>query len=258
MVLIDPRTGSKELESNLQREGLETYLEPLDFGDFAFEGNGPESSWLVGVERKTLTDLVSCIGSSRYIDHQVPGLVKMYKRVYLVVEGVYKRGFAGEILAPIGNSWVVPKGCYSYSYDMVERYLIGIKEHTGIPYIKTRDKQATAHFIFNYYHYYRDKQWDEHSTFKAFRRHNDLMSPNAPTDLMRMLHGITGLGWEISNSIEKHVGSIEKLCLLSVNEMAELDINGKRLGPSRAQELYNRLRGIKDAAKQRVRTRSRR
>jgi ERCC4-type nuclease len=66
-------------------------IERMQFGDFSWLGNGPDGApWSIGVERKTIGDMIQSITSDRFSGHQLPGLLNTYNAVYVLVEGLYR------------------------------------------------------------------------------------------------------------------------------------------------------------------------
>ena len=96
MILIDDRMGSKELLPLFRPYDVTVELSHLEYADIAFFGNGPTGPELVGIERKTLHDLVNSMRSRRLSGYQLPGLMAAYAWVYIVVEGVWRAGDGGE------------------------------------------------------------------------------------------------------------------------------------------------------------------
>ena len=96
MILLDDRTGSGELLPLFRPYDAPVELARLDFGDACWLGNGATGPELVGVERKTIHDLVSSMRSKRLSGYQLPGLLRTYDWVYLLVEGVWRCGGRGE------------------------------------------------------------------------------------------------------------------------------------------------------------------
>lgn len=87
MIRIDPRAGSCELIAPLRKVGYEVKVEEMPFGDLAFKGNGPLGPIQIGIEYKKMEDLIQCLNDDRFLGHQLPGMLNLYDRVYLVVEG---------------------------------------------------------------------------------------------------------------------------------------------------------------------------
>ena len=120
MILIDNRTGSKELFPLFPKGSAK--LCHLPFGDFSFVGNGPDEMPLnIGIERKQIREVAGEMSAGRLVGHQVPGLLATYQVVYLIVEGRWRgiprrayskpRGGSGRMwpMVPL-DSWRVPSG----------------------------------------------------------------------------------------------------------------------------------------------------
>jgi ERCC4-type nuclease len=92
MIVIDSREHSQhpEFQSIIRRKGVLCDVSQLGFADFAFEGKGPEGSIAIGVERKALHDMLSCIDDSRYSAHQRVGMAQNYTKSFLIIEGDWK------------------------------------------------------------------------------------------------------------------------------------------------------------------------
>jgi len=78
VISLDDRTGSKELTPLFHPYGIPIEVKRLDFGDLAFEGNGPHGRCAVVIERKQITELVQAIESRRLSGHQLPGMADDY------------------------------------------------------------------------------------------------------------------------------------------------------------------------------------
>ena len=86
-VQVDDRVGSRELLPELKRLHIPAEKVRLPFADAAFEGNGPAGPVKVGIERKTIYDLMQSMTTGRLSAHQLPGLVQNFDHRWIVVEG---------------------------------------------------------------------------------------------------------------------------------------------------------------------------
>lgn len=90
-IQVDNRAGSVDLAPMLRTLGCEVDLCRMEFGDVAFTGLGANGDPVsVGIECKTLDDVLACIISGRFAGHQLPGLIKSYDHVYLLVQGQWR------------------------------------------------------------------------------------------------------------------------------------------------------------------------
>lgn len=108
MILVDSRAGSSDLVLHPPLDDpARATLCRLDSADVAFSGNGPgERAVLVGIEIKSLGDLVSSLWSGRLQAHQVPAMLAAYDRSYLVWYGGCRPGRGGELQARRSRGWV--------------------------------------------------------------------------------------------------------------------------------------------------------
>jgi ERCC4-type nuclease len=171
-ISLDFRTGSKELAPLFLPYGIQPQLTKLDFGDLAFEGNGPQGRCAIVIERKQIADLIASIQSRRLSGHQLPGMADTYDYCYLIVEGVWRPGPEGEMQLgyggmqdekTFGGSWRPVHG-RSILYRAVDNYLSTLELHAGLIYRRTLDALETVHTIVDLYHWWNDKQWMEHSS----------------------------------------------------------------------------------------------
>jgi len=162
MILIDDRTGSKELLTYIMAIGVPCEISRLEFGDFAFEGNGPRGRIAIGIERKTLHDMLNCIDDSRYAAHQRPGMNSTYDKNFLILEGNWGPG------APPNMAGVLLEKGYpcryrtgKVMYSKLYRYMLSISL-SGVTVLHSRDMRETAVNITEVYHYFQ-KNWEAHT-----------------------------------------------------------------------------------------------
>jgi len=168
IVTLDPRVGSKrggshDLGPRLIELGVLVDTAVLDFGDVMFLGEGPSGPVTIGVEVKTIGDLVNGIQSGRLAGHQFPGLREAYDRVYLIVEDVSRLGRKSGLLeVPRGGAWRPLKAGRPVFWADVERFLVGATE-AGIPHWRTRSTEETARVIGQVLVPWWQKPYDQHA-----------------------------------------------------------------------------------------------
>src|SRR5207247_1571928 len=132
-VRIDPRAGSGNLLVWLQRLGIPSRHEWLEFGDAEMVGRGPDGlPVLIGIELKALGDLVTCFIDGRLTGHQLPGLIDRYEVVYLLIEGRMLRDEHG-----------ILKG-QGVGYDEIQAFLTTLEQKAGLTlgFAETREQSA--------------------------------------------------------------------------------------------------------------------
>lgn len=166
---IDDRVGSVELAPLFLQWGIQAQVKRLDFGDLAFEGNGPNGRSAICVERKRIEDLIQSMESKRLTGHQLPGMAEQYDYCYLIVEGIWRPGAQGELQVGrggfeadrFGGRWVTyPR----LLYRSVDNYLATLELHAGVIYRRTLSPQETVAVVVDLYRWWREKLWHEHSS----------------------------------------------------------------------------------------------
>jgi len=98
LILFDDRLGSSKYGGDRIRELLSlpplstcAELTRLESGDVAFTGNGESGPILVGVELKSILDLIASLDSHRLQGAQLPGMIEFgYDVRWLLVYGSYR------------------------------------------------------------------------------------------------------------------------------------------------------------------------
>jgi len=232
MITFDKRIGSV---------GLVRYLPPgtykvgqLEFADAAFIGNGEASPILVGIERKTLRDLVTSMETGRLSGHQLPGLLASYGVVYLIVEGIGRdhegryQHFAGRVWTDLG---IPAKG--------LTNYLNTLMVVAGVYVLRSTNEITTANMILHLYDWWQ-KDWEDHRGHLAFcdptpRRLGLFVKPGL---LRRVAKELPGVGWERSAEVEKRFGSVAEMIMAAPHEWKEVPGIGKKM----AENIYKELR----------------
>lgn len=183
MILFDPRDGgikkrdgelstSEIMVSHCRKVGVLAERSLLPSADAAFEGNGPRGSIMVGVERKTIPDLLKCIQDGRYNEQRVKMLTQ-YQRSILLVEGMWRPHDENFFLMESRNG-----SDYYYSnfrskkamYSTVYRYLISVSL-SGVIVTYSRNLWETAFNICEWFHYFQ-KRWEDHTAMLDIHRVN--------------------------------------------------------------------------------------
>ena len=172
MIALDYRTGSKELAPLFHPFGIQVDLCALDFGDLAFEGNGPHGRCMVAIERKRISDLIQSIESRRLSGHQLPGMADAYDYAYLIVEGLWRPGSEGQMEVghgtldsdgpTFGGRWASARG-RALHYRAIDNYLATLELLAGVIYRRTMNPLETVFTVVDLYRWWNEKLWGEHS-----------------------------------------------------------------------------------------------
>lgn len=231
-IYLDKRTGSGELYPFFPT-GL-AKLTTLEFGDASFTGNGPEGAEVkIGIERKTMRDLLNCMVDGRLSGHQLPGLTASYDYVYLVVEGVYQsdpdcikvRQGKGYAKTSLGSKHVDP-------------YLNTLEVVTGVIVRHTLWPKQTANLIHHLYDWWQ-KGYDKHRSHVGFNVPRTKTTVEKPSLVMRVAKELPKIGWDRAVVVDKHFRSVEELVNATAEEWAALP----GFGPKMAEAIRDAIEG---------------
>lgn len=258
MIFIDSKAGSKELikYSPLNNPSIATLTDLCDGGrsscDIAFEGYGPGDKKIsIGIEYKSITDLIDSIKSGRIGSTQIPQMKEDYDRSWILVYGLYECcPETGNLLVYRRNGWTPNITGYNQpvKYSMVKRSLISYFE-AEIGYDSVASKSQAALWIACCYSWYQTL-YSKHSTFKVFDRTQGLKRNNLyrkdseliPADMpgiprstkliMDFVKELPGIDWERSRAIIFRFESIHELVNASISDWMEVEGFGKTLAKS--------------------------
>lgn len=180
---------SKEpFSAKLNLLGVPTKTERLEFADFFWYGRFDDDHPMIsiGVERKALTDLLSCMVDGRLTAHQIPGLKAAFDVRTILIEGVWranpKTGLVqrlggkgnggesaghrmkwstkGEDRGPAGWTDLCLNG-KTFNAAGLENYIRSLRIKSGIPLAFTRSRQDTVAWLAEEWRWWQ-KGWDKH------------------------------------------------------------------------------------------------
>lgn len=220
MLLVDERTGSKELLKPLLNRGVPAEITHLMYGDFAIpDARGVLGAELtVGVELKVTTDLVASLNRGRFTGHQLKGLLTTYDRVWLLTEGDWRRTDEGLLTYRTFGRTYMPVRPPTMMRDLYAR-LLNLQVRGGLHYWHARDREETIDFLVTLHHYWTDKDLDEHKSHLG--AHNRDVDRNlfVPTSqFVETIRTLPGVDTQRARAAEKHF----KGCLTcAINASAE-------------------------------------
>lgn len=256
MVLVDDRVGSRDLVPQLKALGCNPALAHLDFADVACFGYGPaDANYDIGIERKTISDLLHSIESGRLTGHQIPGLRQDYDVGYLVVEGLWRAGPEGvlEVFRGVPGqrpTWQPPYG-RPWMYADVVSLLNSITVQGEIHVVRTGTRNETCLAIHGLMTWW-GKRWREHRTLKVIHGTRPALAPMHTPSLLRVMAAqIPAIGWEWSGVVERTFGSVAEMVEAPVEVWSELRPWGRtragnrraKLGRKRAMQVVQALKG---------------
>ncbi|RPI88733.1 MAG: hypothetical protein EHM41_00220 [Chloroflexi bacterium] len=242
MILIDDRKGSRELAPLIKSP---TQLTRLEYGDFAFIGNGVSGQVSVGIERKTIPDLVASITSGRLSGHQLLGLTASYEFVYLLVEGMWRQGPDGVLEILQGRNWIeFNLGSNRFTAREINNYLNTLRIICNVAVWQTPNIRQSARWISDSYNWWQ-KDYDKHRAHLAFHEtapQNNKVVLIAPNLIHRIAKELPDVGWEKGKLIAEKYKTVVELACATEEELMEIPGIGKKI----AKHIIQALRGAEE------------
>jgi len=242
VIIIDSSVGSRELLWAIKKHKVPCELQSLHAGDFAFEGFGPDGNVLIGVERKTVHDMLDCIRDSRFTQ-QRQKMVKMYGISFLILEGYIHPHEDGRLFQLYnGKTW----GPSLFSnrpvmYSTIYRYLLSISL-ANVIITQSRDMSDTAYNVVEMYHYFQ-KRWEDHTSMIQTQRLNIPSLDLKPSLTRRWAEELTGIGTKMGLAAEAHFRTPIRLATADETDWLSMNGSGVRLGVKTAQQIVAEING---------------
>lgn len=248
MITVDYREGSVGLAPLLRAKGLPVQIGTLHFGDVAFDGNGPEGCPVpVGVEVKTLGDVLKCMTDGRFAGHQLPGMINSYIQPWLLVEGIWRSGKEGLLEQLRGNQWrPATVGSRKFMYRDFLTWKLTLQTKAGMNVQECSSWNEAAVWISTLYNWWTVKEFDQHRSHIAIHtpmeRENGLFDRailTRPTVCRLVAMQLPGVGVEKSREIAAKFRTVEELVMADEADFSTIPGIGKEL----ARRIYGSLRG---------------
>lgn len=231
-IYLDPRAGSGDLAPLLQ-DRVSLVIEQMPFGDAAFDGHGPKGLCGVGVEIKKLNDVLDCAISKRFAGRQMPGMRETYDYCYLLIEGRWGMGERGQIQQVFrkGPVNVVNEPKTPLTYSGFSRWINTIAIKAGFVTFRTNSREETADMLVSLATWWA-KPWADHHAHQALDRslhnHPSRMPLTKPGQQRIMIGESPAIGWEKSQRVLQHFGSIHAAVNAPVEEWMKIDGIGRK------------------------------
>lgn len=242
MITLDDRTGSRDLYLPLIKEGVPVQLGRMEYGDLSWAGRGPEGiPQIVGVEYKTVEDVIKCIGDGRFAGHQLPGLLQTYNYVWLMVAGRVRSGQGGILqVSHISGRWFdAGFGGRQFRYSDYDHWLTTIELRGGVRVKRVGDGMEAAASLSAMYRWWTAKEWEDHRGHLGFDTTRDLESAllRKPSLLRRLAKELPGIGWTKSASVASQFSTTIDMVAASETEWANIPGIGKTMARKIRKEL---------------------
>lgn len=237
MILVDRRAGSGEYLDILKpRMNNQVRLATLDSADFMFEGSGPEGTVSVGLELKTLSDMLASMRSGRYID-QMRRMKMDYEYCYLLIQGSYAPSDNGFIQTPARGGWGILNlmsrdqkhaggSRDPFIYSELDKFLSSLEVIENIIVRKASTKLDAAQQIVDLYTWWQ-KDFAAHASTKSVKLQAENMIYKRASVLRMVAAQLPGIGWGRSKDVAKKFRTTENMALALPSEWESIGGIGK-------------------------------
>ena len=245
MILVDKRAGSGPLLQPLLDAGVKAQHCTLPFGDFAWTSKEGHS---IGVEYKTLNDLISSIRSGRLTGHQLPGMRAMYDYSILLIEGLWRHDEKGRVTSYKGpqRGWQPAPGRMSAAE--LDKRLFTLSFCAGVSVWTAADRRSTVRLLTSLYRFWTDGCLVDHTSHLAPHQPTSVvpLSPFREAVMMWPEVGLKMSGVAEKFFLRNQKPSISMAARASVHDWADLlttDKSGKtrKFGMKAAQKVQDFL-----------------
>ncbi len=242
MVIIDDRDGSRNLAHTEALSGHHQ-LGRLEFGDVMLTGHGPNDSTIsIGVEVKSVHDLLSSISTGRLAAHQIPGMVRTYDHSWLLVFGNARPGKDNYLEVNRYGRWQHFKlGRNPVPWSYLHGWLLTAQLFSPLNVQWVFNEEEAAKWIMVLDHWLA-KKWERHSALKVFNTSGQQAAPIGADPVEEVMAKVAaqlpGVGWTRGWNAAKHFRSLEEMMQAPASEWETID----KFGPVLSKSVRNTIR----------------
>lgn len=246
-VYVDNQAGSKDLVlyPPLDKCGE---LARLASADVQFVGNGPSGPVLVGVEVKSISDLLGSATTGRLQadDGQLAAMHTAYDFCWLCVYGDVQMGRRGQlqIRGKSGRFFDYEIGDrlapFGYLDALIVELMVRGVRVVRIPCANPNEPLTETAQWLGVLSRWWDKEWHEHKLVRTFNKANDIpLTPGVPDDVLyragvasKLLPGRGGIGYERAIAAAQYFDSVRAMVNADAKVWQQIKGIGKTLAKS--------------------------
>jgi ERCC4-type nuclease len=254
MLTIDSRVGSAysasfDFKRHLSRIGVPVRVRRLKTADFTFYGNGPIGRVHVGIERKTVDEMITAFNDSRFLGGrtddnsggQLGRLLSTYDIVVLIIEGKsWPDPRSGILMIGRGEAG---RTRHRHLYENYQKFLFSLMFKARVFILPTRSKMETVQCIHALYGWFQ-KKWSAHrSVYRIDETKPDSAILDVQTLCRRIAAQLPNVYWERSKKVDQYFDSIREM--INADVQAWCAALGIAKGKKIAREIVRVLRETK-------------
>lgn len=238
-MIIDNRAGSKQFVSLVRGSELGV----LEFGDMCFYGKGPRGKICIGVEVKTIDDLVGSLASGRLRGRQLPGMLDSYDVSWLVYYGLHRENLdTGDLEIWRGRKWQEYQFSPGRQYSYLRNSLLSVSA-SGVLINSMSSIDGCAKWVESLRDWW-VRPWDSHVSFKNSSLYGSSLVQSGLTDkeerVAKVALSLSNIGYKIAFRAAKKFQSVAEMSSAPAQEWAGL----KGVGKMKAAKIVKMLNGL--------------
>lgn len=245
LIRVDNRAGSQELIVPLRSLGLDVESVRLPYGDVSFDGQGPRGPVQIGIEYKSIRDLLTSMRDGRLPGHQLPGMAREYDIYYLLVEGLARCGDDNTLEIRWGAGWAPLRNSRSgpaYLWSEFDGYLTSLESKAAVRIRRTATRTDTVAQIESLAKWW-IKPWNDHrsvgtSIWYTPPERVGVAEFGEPSLVRKIAALLPGIGWEKSRAVEMKFRSVIEMVAAEPGEWEQIP----GIGPTLAHKAVDSLR----------------
>jgi ERCC4-type nuclease len=195
---------------------------------------------LIGIERKSIGDMMQCIRDGRLTGEQLPKLTQTYDWVHLIVEGICRSNRDGilEVWKGRKQGWgplYVAKKPFVYSE--LSMFLMTMCYRAGVIVCRTVNMLETAKLVVDMHNWWTLKPWEEHKAHLVLHKPNRMVF-HKPSLRRRIAEELPGVGHLRARAAEKAFPTTLEMVIASPDDW----LNVEGVGQKTAQKVWAEIR----------------
>lgn len=233
VILIDDRAGSIDLADTPALRGQHV-LTRLDSADVCWQGNGPEGAALIGIEVKTVSDLLQSSSNGRLQARQLPAMMRDYSYSWLLYYGEWRAGGQGQIeYRKEGDRYwrAYRQGKRELPAAYIDSFLMTV-QMSGVRVQHCQSLNAAAEWLACAARWWA-KPWSAHRGMQTFDNSRELahsLMPGMDDGMMlraRVAAQLPGVGYQRACQVARHFPSVRAMVAAQRAEWQKVEGVGK-------------------------------
>lgn len=216
-------------------------LTRLESGDAMLLGHGPaDSTVLVGIEVKSIYDLIASINTGRLQATQLPAMIAAYDVRWLLYYGTHRAGRDGALEIGKGHNWRRHRlGSRSVPYGYLHALLFDLAA-VGMSVACVASEADAAAWLACLYRWW-TKPWSAHRGLHTFDNSRNLSLMPGMDDATwmraRIAAQLPGIGFERAVAVAAHFSTVGAMLTATESEWARVPGIGKVIAKAVVNEL---------------------